>query len=308
VSPRDRLAAEFERHRPHLQHVAYAVLGSITEAEDVVQEAWLRLQRQPDPDAIHDLRAWLTTVVGRLALDVLDSARVRREQYIGPWLPEPIVERIQAAAAEVPANSTEDPADRVTLDESISTALMIVLERLSPQERVAFLLHDVFGFTFEQTATVTGRTAAGARKLAERARNHVEAGRPRHPPSDAQQLQIVAAFATACTEGDLARLIGLLDPDVVWRTDSGGKVSAARRAHRGANKVARAMLALASHRPVAGYIAEINGTSGLVIQGPDGPISVISLTVSAERIVAIDIVRNPDKLTTVPAPEPLSSS
>jgi RNA polymerase sigma factor (sigma-70 family) len=157
VAEPEQLAAAFERHRNHLQRVAYAMLGSVTEAEDVVQEAWLRLARTP-PDSIRDLRAWLTTTVSRLALDALGTARARREQYVGPWLPEPLVMRgdpVAAAGADLAA----DPADRVTLDESISMALLIVLERLSPAERTAFLLHDVFGFGFDQVGEVTGRSA-----------------------------------------------------------------------------------------------------------------------------------------------------
>jgi RNA polymerase sigma-70 factor, ECF subfamily len=145
----DELSAAFGVHRERLIRVAYATLGSVAEAEDVVQDAWLRLQRVSDPDSIRDLRAWLTTTVGRLALDVLTSARVRREEYVGPWLPEPLVEPLD-----------EDPADRVTLDESISLALLVLLERLSPAERTAFLLHDVFGLSFDEVAQVVGRSPA----------------------------------------------------------------------------------------------------------------------------------------------------
>jgi RNA polymerase sigma-70 factor (ECF subfamily) len=299
VAEPEELAAAFERHRNHLQRVAYAMLGSVTEAEDVVQEAWLRLARTP-PDSIRDLRAWLTTTVSRLALDALGTARARREQYVGPWLPEPLVMRgdpVAAAGADLAA----DPADRVTLDESISMALLIVLERLSPAERTAFLLHDVFGFGFDQVGEVTGRSAAAARKLATRARQDVEAGRPRYPPTREQHAAITTAFATACTEGDLDLLMTLLDPDVVWRTDGGGKVSAALVIHHGAGKVARAMMALARHIR-GGYGADVNGAPGLVLGDRFGFLSVISLTVDAGRIVAIDIVRNPDKLATVPAP------
>jgi RNA polymerase sigma-70 factor (ECF subfamily) len=181
----DRLAGAFERRRPHLQRVAYAILGSLSEAEDVVQDAWLRLQRQADAEQIRDLRVWLTITVSRLALDALSSARARREEYVGPWLPEPLVARTHPLGESAAVIAAEDPADRITLEESISMALLIVLERLSPAERTAFLLHDVFGFTFEQAAEATGRTEASARKLAERARRHVEAGRPRFPPTRA---------------------------------------------------------------------------------------------------------------------------
>ncbi|HLH64110.1 MAG TPA: RNA polymerase sigma factor SigJ [Solirubrobacteraceae bacterium] len=303
MTQRGRLAEEFQRQRPHLQRVAYAVLGSLSEAEDVVQEAWLRLERQRDPEAIRDLRAWLTVVVGRLALDALESARARRERYVGPWLPEPLVGPAHLVAAGAPAAAGEDPADRLTLDESVSMALLVVLERLSPAERVAFVLHDVFGHTFEQTAEVTGRTPAAVRKLVQRARRHVQAGRPQRPATRQQHQQVALAFAAACTEGDLEQLIALLDRDVIWRTDGGGKVSAARQIHRGAGKVARAMLALAAHRPVqAAYLTDVNGAPGLVTRDSDGVLSVISLTLDAGRIVAIDIIRNPDKLIGVQAP------
>ena len=296
----EQLAHAFEQHRSHLQRVAYAMLGSLTEAEDVVQETWLRLSRAEHPEEIRDLRAWLTTTVSRLALDAMSSARARREQYVGPWLPEPLVTRAEPVAGAQPQ---PDPADRVTLDESISLALLIVLERLSPAERTAFLLHDVFGFSFEQVAEVTGRSAAAARQLATRARRDVEAGRPRYPPTREQQVAITEAFAVACTEGDLGQLVALLDPDVVWRTDGGGRVNAARVIHHGADKVARGMLALAKRLPAtAGYLADINGLPGLVLRAGDGQLSVIALTIDSDRIVAIDIVRNPDKLSGVPEP------
>jgi RNA polymerase sigma-70 factor (ECF subfamily) len=244
-----RLAAAFEQHRGHVQRVAYAMLGSLSEAEDAVQETWLRLERT-DVQQIRDLRGWLTTTVSRLALDMLGSARARRERYVGTWLPEPLVRRTDRVAGAADAGPGDDPADRVTLDESVSLALLIVLERLSPAERTAFLLHDVFGFSFEQVAEVTGRSAAAARQLAARARRDVDAGRPRYPPTREQQLAVREAFARACAEGDLEALIGLLDPDVIWRTDGGGKVNAARVIHHGADKVARALLGLARTPPV----------------------------------------------------------
>jgi RNA polymerase sigma-70 factor (ECF subfamily) len=287
----DQLAAAFDSHRDHLIRVAYSTLGSRAEAEDVVQEAWLRLARAPERESIRDLRAWLTVTVGRLALDALGSARARRERYVGPWLPEPLVEDLG-----------EDPADRVTLDESVATALLIALERLTPAERTAFLLHDVFALPFDQVAEVVGRSPATTRKLAARARRHVAESRPRLPPTRAQQLAIVAAFAAAAGEGDLDALIELLHEDVIWRTDGGGRVTAARVPQRGAARVARGILALARRPPRAGALADVNGSPGLVLRGADGVLTVIALTVDGERITAIDIVRNPDKLTAVPEP------
>jgi RNA polymerase sigma-70 factor (ECF subfamily) len=285
----DTLTQAFEAHRGRLLRVAYATVGSVPEAEDCVQEAWLRLQAQ-DPASIRDLGAWLTTTVSRLAYDTLGSARVRRERYVGPWLPEPLVEGFG------------DPAQRVTLDESVSMALLVVLERLSPAERTAFLLHDVFGLAFEEVAEVVGRTPAAVRQLASRARKHVEEGRPRFPPTQTEQRRLVTAFAEACGNGDVQQLVALLDPDVVWRADGGGKVTAAYPAEGGARKVAHMLLALARRPPRSMRMAAVNGAPGLVMRDADGVLTVIAFTVDSGRITALDVMRNPDKLTTVPDP------
>ena len=280
------LAVEFEALRPQLTRVAYGILGSVAEAEDAVQEAWLRLGRT-DPAEIEDLRAWLTTVVGRIALDALGSARRRRESYVGEWLPEPLVEEYGAE---------EDP----TLDESVSTALLVVLERLSPAERTAFLLHDVFDLPFEKVATVVGRSPAAVRQLASRARSHVEAGKPRFPADAEEETRIVAAFATAWQEGDHEALLGLLDPDAIMRSDGGGRVPTAGKPLLGADRITRALVALtrASMRreeEPRGRFARVNGAAGLVVHDRYST-SVVSLTIDAGRITAVDIVRNPDKL------------
>jgi RNA polymerase sigma-70 factor, ECF subfamily len=282
----DALAREFDALRPQLTRIAYGMLGSLAEAEDVVQEAWLRLGRA-DRDAIDELRAWLTTVVGRLALDALGSARARRESYVGEWLPEPVVEEY---------GSEDNP----TLDEAVSTALLVVLERLSPAERTAFLLHDVFDLPFEKVAAVVGRSPAAVRQLAARARAHVEAGRPRFPADAEEEARIVAAFAVAWQEGDHEALLGLLDPDAVMRSDGGGKVPAAGKPLVGADRIIRALAGFA--RAAArqgiepeGRFARVNGAAGLVIE-ERGATNVYSLTIDAGRITAIDVVRNPDKL------------
>jgi RNA polymerase sigma-70 factor, ECF subfamily len=288
----DALTEEFEAQRPRLVRVAYATVGSMAEAEDCVQEAWLRLRRVEDPAAIRDLRAWLTTAVSRLALDALNRAQVRRERYVGPWLPEPLVEDASA----------QDPAERVTLDESVSMALLVVLERLTPAERTSFLLHDVFGLSFAEISGVVGRSPAAVRQLAARARHHVEDGRPRFPPTYAEQRELVAAFAAACAEGDLERLVALLDPDVVWRGDGGGKV-AAHYGERGARPVAESMLLMAQRPPRHMGMVTVNGAPGLVLRDADGVLSVISFTVDGGRISAIDVIRNPDKLGGVREPD-----
>jgi RNA polymerase sigma-70 factor (ECF subfamily) len=280
------LAAGFESLRPQLTRVAYGILGSLTEAEDVVQEAWLRLGRT-DAAVIEDLRAWLTTVVGRLALDALGSARRRRESYVGEWLPEPLVEEY---------DGEEDP----TLDESVSTALMVVLERLSPAERTAFLLHDVFDLPFEKVAAVVGRSPAAVRRLASRARAHVEAGKPRFPADRDEEARILAAFVTAWQEGDHEALLGLLDPGAIMRSDGGGRVPSAGKPLLGAERIVRALVALARSADRRGEeprcrVVRVNGAAGLLVHDSYST-SVVSLTIDAGRIAAIDIVRNPEKL------------
>jgi RNA polymerase sigma-70 factor, ECF subfamily len=282
----EEFARAFQAERPRLLNVAYATTGSLAEAEDCVQEAWLRLRRLEDPSTIRDLAAWLTTTVGRLALDALGSARVRRERYVGPWLPEPLVGDARA----------DDPADRVTLHETVSMALLVVLERLSPAERTAFLLHDVFGMPFDEVADVVGRTPVAVRRLASRARKHVEEGLPRFPPTYDEQRELVTAFLAACQGGDLDRLVGVLDPDVTMRGDGGGKVPAVGRVEGGAERVARLLLGFTAHPSVDVRIADVNGAPGLVLRDPTGVLTIMAFTIDAGRITAIDAIRNPDKL------------
>jgi RNA polymerase sigma-70 factor, ECF subfamily len=290
VQADERTTAEFEQLRPYLFRVAYSHLGSLGEADDVLQEAWLRLVRT-DRSEIRNLRAWLTTVVSRLAIDSLASARARREEYVGPWLPEPLVD------ARPPE---EDPAGRAELDESVSMALLIVLESLSPAERSAFLMHDVFGYTFEEVAGMVGRSPAATRQLASRARHAVEARRPRYPAAPDEQERVVEAFHAASENGDLEALLAVLDPEVTFRSDGGGAVSAARTTFTGAERVARIFTGMARHfgeryrfRPIA-----VNGDAGLVLDMGREP-SVISFIVDGGRITEIDVVRNPAKLTTL---------
>jgi RNA polymerase sigma-70 factor (ECF subfamily) len=290
----EELAQAFEAQRPRLVRLAYATTGSLAEAEDCVQEAWLRLRRVPDPGSIRDLGAWLTTTVSRLALDALGSARARRERYVGPWLPEPLVSDLGGS----------DPADRVTLDESVSMALLVVLERLSPPERTSFLLHDVFGMSFAEVAGVVGRSPAAVRQLASRARQHVDGGGPRFPPTRAQQEELVTAFAAACAGGDLEGLVALLDPGVVWRADGGGKVTATRPVARGADEVARWLLSFMRRPPTLVRMASVNGSPGLVVRDGGGVLTVVAFTVDRGRITALDAIRNPDKLTALPEARP----
>ena len=286
----ERTPAEFDRLRPYLLRVAYSHLGSLSEAEDLVQEAWLRLSRA-DRAEIRDLRAWLTTVVSRLALDALTSARARRERYVGPWLPEPLVQD---------ADDSSDPAQRTDLDEDVSMAMLIVLESLSPAERSAFLLHDVFGYAFDEVAEIVDRTPAATRKLAARARAAVEARRPRYPAPAEEQREIVQAFLGASQKGDIGALLELLDPSVTYRSDGGGLVPAARKVFTGADRVARIFTAMSGHygERYTGSVITVNGAPGLLMEiGRD--LSVMAVTIDGGRITSVDVMRNPDKLTTL---------
>jgi RNA polymerase sigma-70 factor (ECF subfamily) len=281
----------FAGARPRLLRLAYSELGDLGEAEDVVQEAWLRLQRV-DAESIDNLDAWLTVVVGRLALDVLRSARARRETYVGPWLPEPVLT----------SEHGQDPADRVTLDESVSYALLAMLEQLSPAERTAFVLHDIFDVPFGEVAEVVGRRPEAVRQLASRARRHIAEQRPRFEATRSEHEHAVRAFARAVAEGDFGELVAVLDPDVVWTTDGGGRATAARKPIFGAERVARAWLALRRRPAIAATATpvQLNGRLGLMIDVTDGLVMALSFAVENRRIARIDAVRNPDKLRRVP--------
>jgi len=281
-----------ERERGRLFGVAYRLLGTVADAEDAVQETFLRWE-QADHEAVRNPGGWLTTVLTRHCLDQLRSARARREAYIGPWLPEPIVEVADMMA--------EDPAERVALDESVSLAMLIVLQTLSPAERAVFVLHDVFGMDFEQVAETVGRTPAACRQLAARARRHVEERRPRFDPDAAEQRRLVAAFLDASTRGDLDALLPLLDPSVVLRADGGGKVRAAGRPVEGAEKVAQVVLGGQRWYPSpwAGRLVAVNGGTGALLSMDGEVLAVVGITVAGGRITEIDVVANPDKLAHV---------
>jgi RNA polymerase sigma-70 factor (ECF subfamily) len=283
------LADRFEALRPRLLRLAYGHLGSMAEAEDVLQDAWLRLQRV-DAEEIRDLQGWLTTVVSRLALDALRSARVRREAYVGPWLPEPVV-------------GEPGPEGRVEQAEEVSLALLVVLESLSASERIAFVLHDVFGYSFDEVSAALGTSSASARQHASRARKAVEARRPRFPATPEQQHEVVVAFARAAAGGDVDGLLELLDPDVVFTSDGGGRVVALRKPIEGAERVARLAKGLATRGIAAGTrweIVDVNGMPGWLGVAADGVMTVMNFTVDDGRIVAIDVQRNPEKLRRMP--------
>jgi RNA polymerase sigma-70 factor, ECF subfamily len=278
----EELAAAYSAVRPRLVGIAYAVLGTRAEAEDVVSDCWLRLAQADARDPVRDVAGWAVVAVSRRALDVLRSARVQRESYVGPWLPEPIL---------------DDPADRVSLDERVSFALMVVLETLSPAERTAWVLHELFGMPFPEIAQVVGRSPAAVRQLASRARAHVAAGAPRLDVDAADHRRTVEAFLAATAGGDLAGLLAVLDPDVVLTSDGGGIALAARRPVLGADRVARLLLGAAHRRPVLHRAVTINGQAGYATTDPDGRLlAVCALTVRDGRVVRVDLVMSPTKL------------
>jgi RNA polymerase sigma-70 factor (ECF subfamily) len=260
----------------------------VADAEDAVQEAFLRWE-QADHSAVENPRGWLTTVITRLCIDQLRSARARRESYFGTWLPEPISE-----ATDV---SGYDPAAGVELDESVSLAMLVVLETLSPAERAVFVLHDVFGLTFEEIAAMVERKPAACRQLAARARRNVEARRPRFDTDVEQQRQVVAAFLEASTGGDLPSLLRVLDPSVVLRADGGGKVRAAGRPVHGREKVAQVVLGGLKWYPgLSGRLVGVNGGTGALVIHGGTVIAVVGVSVAGGLITEIDLVVNPDKL------------
>ncbi len=273
-------ASSFDPLRPRLIRVAYRMLGSVADAEDAVQDAFLRWL-EVDRRAVASPEAYLRRVVARIALDQLKSARRRRETYIGPWLPEPVVE---------PA---EDEADDITLP------LMMALERLSPLERAAFLLHDVFGSTFDEVAGTIGRDAAACRQLASRAREHVRAARPRFPVARERGLTIAAAFFAATRSGDMQALRSLLAADVVQYADGGGRRAAAKRPLVGLEDVMQFHAALFRRFPDRGSrilrYGFVNGLPGYVSEEGDG-LQTTALEIADDRIVGVYVMRNPDKL------------
>jgi RNA polymerase sigma-70 factor (ECF subfamily) len=304
VSGIERLAEEFDRHRGHLVGVAYRITGSLADAEDAVQEAWLRLARAADrgeADGLRDLRAWLTTVVGRIGLDRLRSAAVRRERYVGPWLPEPILT----------TPDDDGPLARVVRDDDVRMAALVVLERLTPEQRVAFVLHDAFTVPFGEIAAVLGCTEAAARQHASRGRRAVADADPPPRAALAEQQQLLGALVAAVASGDVEAVVALLHPDVVMIGDGGGKAPAAGRPLRGPREVANFLLGLARIYAVADDVFEpvlINGDLGLLVRqtvtdaGRTVPASTSVPAVRDGRIVALYNVVNPDKLSRLPEP------
>lgn len=291
----DALHAEVLGERRYLVSLAFRMLGTVAEAEDAVQETYVRWYRltEEEREAIEVPRAWLTRVAGRVCLNVLASARRRHESYVGPWLPEPVP--AHAFPASPPA--AEDPFEHVSLDESVSTALLVVLESMTPAERIAFVLHDIFAMPFDEIADVVGRTPAACRQLATSARRRVRQSRARRA-SRAEHDEIVRAFAAAARTGRLADLITVLDPKVVLRSDGGGVVTAARNPVVGAEKVARFLLgALGKNPGVTVLEQETPDGLGFAMWDEGRIVGVVTLEEAAGAVTDIRMMMNPHKLT-----------
>ncbi|WP_067703801.1 RNA polymerase sigma factor SigJ [Nocardia jejuensis] len=278
--------------RRRLINLAYRLLGSLAEAEDVVQETYARwyalseLQRRE----VHTPGAWFTTVAGRICLDLLGSARARRESYVGEWIPEPVPDRAEWLGGPVPA----DPADRVTLDESISMAFLVVLDSMTPAERVAFVLHDVFRYSFAEVAEVVGRTPAACRQLASSARGRIRTSRS---PSTDERAGVVRAFKHAWETTNIEALVALLDPQAIATADSGGLVPAFFHPIVGGDRIARTWMEIAARNSLPTLVERtVNGQPGLVAQVDGVTVSVYAFDIADARITRIWAIRNPEKL------------
>lgn len=285
--------------RRRLVAIGYRMLGTIAEAEDAVQETYIRWYRMTDAEraAITNKPGWLTRVMSRVCLDVLGSARVRREKYIGEWLPEPVPSDLFSGHALEASSANADPLDKVSLDEEVSTALLIVMESMTPAERVAFVLHDVFAVPFDEIATIVGRSTPAVRQLAtsarRRAREHdVVPGRTR------EHDEVVVAFAAACADGDLAPLMAMLDPSVTLRADGGGIVNSARRPVLGVSNVARFMIGMLQKRPSLVMDQQRTGDGiALVMRDQGHPRGVMNIKVRGGLVTDVWLQVNPTKLS-----------
>ena len=280
----DRLAEEFEKHRAHLRAVAYRMLGSATEAEDAVQESWVRLGRS-NASAVENLRAWLTTVVARVCLDMLRTRTSRREDPLDTHVPDPVITRADG-----------DPESDAVRGDSVALALLVVLETLEPAERLAFVLHDVFGMTFDEIAPIVDRSTVAARQLASRARRRVQSRAPNPDQDLRQQRRVVDAFMAAAREGDFERLVAVLDPDIVLRADAGA-LTGMSRVVRGASAVA-AQAAMFSRSGLSNHLVLVNGSLGFVSRRADGRVfSVIGFTIAGGKVVEMNILADPERLS-----------
>jgi RNA polymerase sigma factor (sigma-70 family) len=287
---RDFLAERFEKERPQLRRIAYRMLGTVEEADDAVQEAWIRLSRT-DESSLNNLGAWLTTVVSRVSLDMLRARRSRREEYVGSWMPEPIVT----------IDGGPTPEDEALIADGVGLALYVVLETLSPAERLAFVLHDMFAMPFDEIATIAGRSPDATRQLASRARRRVQGARPEPDVELAEQRRVVDAFFAASRDGDFDALLELLDPDVTLRVDAGPRSPLAHPPVVGREAVLAEAQRWSALAPL-GRPAIVNGVAGAVVGRPGRPFAVVGVTVANGRITALDFVLDPAKLARITIP------
>jgi RNA polymerase sigma factor (sigma-70 family) len=286
----ERLAEQFEAHRSHVRAVAYRMLGSVSEADDAVQEAWIRMSRT-DVSDVDNLRGWLTTVVSRVCLDMLRTRVSRREDPLDAnvHVPDPVITR-------APSHRDEGPEADAMLADSVGLALLVVLEKLEPAERLAFVLHDVFGMTFEEIAPIVDRSVVATRQLASRARRRVQGQAPTSDADLRKQRRVVDAFLDAVEHGNFEALVEVLDPEIVLRAD-GGAVKGMSRLIRGAQKVA-AQAAMFSKMGLSHHVVLVNGNIGVVARLPDGRVlSVVAFTIAGGRVVEMDILADPDRLS-----------
>jgi RNA polymerase sigma-70 factor, ECF subfamily len=287
-------AEDFERHRSLLFSIAYRMLGSVADAEDIVQEAYLRWREVPEAE-VRSPRSFLSAVVTRLSIDWLRSARARREEYVGPWLPEPLL-----------SERAEEVAVLDELDESLSMAFLVLLESLNPVERAVFLLREVFDYDYEEISHIVEKSEANCRQIARRARQSVAARRPRFERSPEQEERLTRQFVEACMNGDMEGLVGLLSEDVTLWSDGGGKVAAAPYPIHGPERVARFLLGVLRTVPpgFSARLVRINGGPGVVGYVDGHPTSVVALDVADGRLRGVRIVVNPEKLRTIPPSPP----
>jgi RNA polymerase sigma factor (sigma-70 family) len=290
MSARDFLAKRFEEERPQLRRIAYRMLGTVDEADDAVQEAWIRLSRTNE-SSVENLGAWLTTVVSRVALDMLRARRSRREEFVGSWMPEPIVS----------IDDRLSPEDEALIADGVGIALYVVLETLSPAERLAFVLHDMFAVPFDEIAAIVGRSPEATRQLASRARRRVQGAHPEPDVELSEQQRVVDAFFAAARDGDFDALLELLDPAVTLRVDAGPGSPLAREPIVGADAVLAEARQWSALTPF-GRPAIVNGAAGAVIGRPGRPFAVVGITVAHGRITALDFVVDPSKLARITIP------
>ncbi|WP_329119598.1 sigma-70 family RNA polymerase sigma factor [Streptomyces sp. NBC_01465] len=286
MDEKNLLAERFEENRTHLRAVAYRMLGSVAEAEDAVQESWFRADRS-DLSEVRNLSGWLTTVVGRVCLDMLRTRKARREDLLDTHIPDPLVTRIDSPVT--------DPEQEVLQADAVGLALLVVLETLPPAERLAFVLHDMFAVPFDDIAPIVDRTPTTTRQLASRARRKVEGSAPSPDPDQARQREVVEAFLAAAREGDFEALVSVLDPDIVFRLDAGSDLS---RLVRGATTVASGAITFSRNAPHSRLVL-INGEVGLFATMEGNPISLMAFTVKDGKVAEINLLTDPSRLTPI---------